>query len=377
MQAIGLRTYVWNNAWKSALLLAGFPVLLVLICFALALVVVAWAEDSILKGLRDAAGLVPVVLPAALGLSALWFAIAWAANQRILDALTGARPVSRQQEPRLWNAVETLCISRGLRMPRLAVIETPARNAFASGLSREAGAITVTRGLLDALDDAELAAVLAHEVTHIRNGDARLAVIAAVFAGIISLPGEMLIRGGRAIFSGRSGGGRSSSSGGGSWGSSSSSSSSSSRRKGGGDSGGGATAILLLIALAIMAIAYVLALALRFALSRNREFIADAGAVELTKDPDALIRALRKVDQNSEIPRLPSSVQAMLLDSPEETLGNAWLATHPDMSERIAALVRYAGGRDAGPEAARRMPAAAATARDPASAPPPPWWRQA
>ncbi len=367
MGAVGLQTHIWSNNTKSVLLLAGFPVLLVLLCFAVALLLVAWAEDSVAEGLRHAAGLVPAVVPVALALAAVLFAVAWAANQRILDAITGARPVTRREEPRLWNAVETLCISRGLRMPRLAVIESSARNAFASGLSRETGAITVTRGLLDALEEAELQAVLAHEVTHIRNGDARLAVIAAVFAGVISLPGELLIRGGRAVLSGGGGGPpgggrrRSSSSGGGG----------SSRRDGGG--GGGAAIVLVLIALAVMALAYLLALALRFALSRKREFIADAGAVELTKDPDALIRALRKVQGHAEMPRLPSSMQAMLLDSPEETLGNAWLATHPDLAERIAALVRYAGGRDPGPAPAG-APAPPPKAAAPAGAGP--WWRQ-
>jgi heat shock protein HtpX len=120
--------------------------------------------------------------------------------------------------------------------------------------------------------------------------------------------------------------------------------------------------VLVLIALAIMALAYLLAIALRFALSRKREFIADAGAVELTKDPDALIRALRKVQGHAEMPALPSSVQAMLLDSPEETLGNAWLATHPDLAERIAALVRYAGRAGCGART-RRGPGPGQAAR--------------
>lgn len=362
MQAVGLRTFIWNNAWKSALLLAGFPLLLMLICFAFALLLVADQAPSFRQGLRDAVAALPVVLPFVLAVTAVWFAIAWVANQRILDLLTGARPVTRTEEPRLWNLLEGLCISRGMTMPRLAVIETPARNAFASGLSRAKGAVTVTRGLLEGLTDRELRGVLAHELTHIRNGDARLAVIAAVFAGVISLPGEILIRGGRAILSGRRRprSARPPSS-------SSSSSSSRGRR---GDSGAGP---LILLALIIMVVAYVLAIALRFALSRNREFIADAGAVELTQDADAMIAALRKVSGRSEMPLLPSQVQAMLLDSPEETLGSAWLATHPPLEERIAALVRYAGGRDPGP-----MPAAPAVPTEAASVPADtPWWRQA
>src|SRR5690349_9060389 len=182
MQAVGLRTFLWNNAWKSALLLAGFPLLLSLIGYALALLAVAGQGATIEEGLVQAARLLPGILPLALIVSAVWFAIAFFANQAIIDAVSGAHEVTRAEEPRLWNTLENLCISRGLAMPRLAVIETAERNAFASGLSRRKGAVTVTRGLLEALDDRELAAVLGHELSHIRFGDARTAVIAAVFA---------------------------------------------------------------------------------------------------------------------------------------------------------------------------------------------------
>ncbi|RYJ01995.1 MAG: peptidase M48 Ste24p, partial [Acetobacteraceae bacterium] len=204
----------------------------------------------------------------------------------------------------------------------------------------------------------ELAAVLAHELTHIRNGDARLAVVAAVFAGVVSLPGELMVRGGRGLAKVRMGGGTSSRR------------SSSDRGKG----GGGAALLLVLVALAIMLLTWVLALALRFALSRNREFLADAGAVELTQDPDAMISALRKVAMQAEMPALPAQLQAMLLQSASETLGKAWLATHPSVEDRIAALVRFGGGRDSGPAAG---PAPKVMA--PAIAPPipgSPWWRQ-
>ncbi len=130
--------------------------------------------------------------------AACWVAaLAWFPSH---DAQTGSwtgrppQPVTRAEEPRLWNLLENLCISRGMRIPRLAVIETGAMNAFASGLTRDKGAVTVTRGLVEGLDDRELAAVLAHELSHIRNGDARLGLIAAVFVGIISLGFDMMTR---------------------------------------------------------------------------------------------------------------------------------------------------------------------------------------
>ena len=318
MQSLGLRTFIWNNAWKTGLLLAGFPLLLCVIGYALALLAVAGQGATVAEGMAQAADLLPQILPLALLASAVWFAIAWFANQAIIDLAAGAHAVTRAEEPRLWNTLENLCIARGLAMPRLAVMETEQRNAFASGLSRHKGAVTVTRGLLEALDDRELAAVLGHELSHIRFGDARTAVVAAVFAGIISLVAELLFRGLRW------GGGR--------------------RDRDRGNAGG-----MILLALALAAFAYVLSIGLRFALSRTREFSADAGSVELTQDPDAMISALRKVAGHADLPALPGPLQAMLLHSPAEALGANLLATHPPLEARIAALVRYAGGHDAGP----------------------------
>ncbi|MBY0337022.1 MAG: M48 family metalloprotease [Acetobacteraceae bacterium] len=308
MRATGLSTWTWNNQLKTVALLAGFPVLLAMMGVGLALVL---TEDP---GLALRA--LPGILGVAMLVAGLWFAVAWVANHRIMDALSGARRVTREEEPRLWQLMEVLCISRGEAVPRLAVIETPARNAFASGLSRRTGAVTVTRGLLDALDDRELSAVLAHELTHVRSGDARLAVVAAIFAGILTLVMEVM-RFAPQRRSGRSGDGK----------------------------GGGALAV---VGLLLIVAAALLAPALRLALSRNREYLADAGAVDLTKDPDAMISALRKVAGHSEVPALPSQLQAMMLDWPAGERGpDAW-GTHPPLEARIEALMRYAGGRDTG-----------------------------
>jgi len=349
LPTLGLRTHIWNNFLKSGLLLAGFPVLLLAVTFAV-LLLFQGSGKGLGADMAAAAEALPVAFPVALLVSAAWFGIAWLGYQPIINAVTGARPVTREEEPRLWNLLENLCISRGLRMPRLAVIETPERNAFASGLSRETGQVTVTRGLMDALTDQELEAVLAHELTHIRNGDARLGVIAAVFAGIISLVAEVVFRGlrGARISGGNSNRGR----------------------------GGGAA---VLIALAILAVAWLLAVVLRFALSRNREFLADAGAVELTANPDAMISALRKVEGRSNMPAVPSQIQAMLLDWPQGAQGfNLW-ATHPSIDSRVQALVSVAGGRDPGPILDTRPepepPAEAPHAQAPRRATGSPWWR--
>ncbi len=341
-RAVGLSTHVWNNLWRSALLLVGFPLLLVLLSFGLSMIFSSGSQ-SVAQGFVTAWRQLPGFVLGAVLVSLVWFAIAWMANQRIIDAVSGARRVSRESDRRLWDLMETLCISRGETMPRLAMIESAGRNAFASGLDRKRGNITVTSGLVDALDDRELSAVLAHELTHIRNGDARLAVIAAVFVGVITLGFDLLRgaiwRGGVPMGGGTMGGGRA--------GSPAPSAPRRSRSKE--SSGNNAGAIIIVIGIVIIVIAGALSLALRSALSRNREFLADAGAVQITGDADAMILALRKVAIQPDLPGLPGQVQAMLLEHPKGSRGGSIWATHPPIEARIEALVTFAGGRDPGP----------------------------
>ena len=337
----GLSTYIWNNRLKSLVLLAGFPVLLLLICFGVALLIAAWSDPSVDQGLADAIAITPQLVPVALGGAAIWFLIAWFANTGIVAMATGAHGIERSDNPRLWNILETLCISRGITMPRLSIIDTGALNAFASGVHKGQYRITVTRGLLEALNDQELEAVLAHELTHIENRDVQLLVIAAVFVGIVSLAGDVLIRGPRFFLfnTGGYGGGYSGGSG----------------YSGGGRSrdrsergGGGGAIVLVMIAVAIFLIARLLAIVLRLAMSRKREFLADAGSVELTKNPDAMISALRKIAGHSEMPA-PAQIQEMFLDHPAAHGLTGLFDTHPSIDDRIAALVRYGAGRDPGP----------------------------
>lgn len=334
--AYGLKTHIWNNRLKSFLLLAGFPFLMLLICFAFALLISAMENPDVGEGIVMAWELLPSLIPVALIASGVWFAIAWFANQKIVDLATGATPLDRKTDPRTYNLLENLCISRGIPMPRLHVIETPVLNAYASGIRRNQYTVTVTRGLMDALNDQELEAVLGHELTHIRNKDVQLLVIAAVFVGIISLVGDLLIRVPRMLFytSGRS--------------SSSRSSSSSSGSSRGGKGGGGGAIILILIAVAIFVLARILAIGLRMAMSRKREFMADAGAVELTRNPDAMISALRKISGRSDLPA-PSQIRQMFIDYPDSSAFFGMFATHPPIDKRVEALVRYAGGRDVPP----------------------------
>jgi heat shock protein HtpX len=324
LPATGLKTHSWNTALRSILLLAGFPFLLVMMGYAIALFIVAGDSYNVETGLIRAAWLLPTIIPIALLVAAIWFAIAWVSHNKILDLVTGAKRVADpREEPRLWRLTEELCIARGMTMPRLGIIETPARNAFASGVTRDKAAVTVTRGLMEALDDRELAAVIGHELAHIRNGDARLGVIAAVFVGVITLVTDLAWNSLR-------------------W------RSFRVATRGGNASNRGAGAILILIAVAIAVAAHLLAMVLRMALSRNREYLADAGAVDLTKDADAMISALRKVEQQPDMPAVPEQVRALFLHDSKLSGAAGIFATHPPIEQRIAALIRYAGGHDPG-----------------------------
>ena len=129
------------------------------------------------------------------GRALAWFVIAYFVHQTPDRLATGAKGVPRTEAPKLYNVLENLCISRGLPMPALQIIDTPALNAYASGLREGQYVVAVTRGLVDTLSDDELEAVLAHELTHIRNRDTQLMVIAVIFAGIFAFFGDMVIRG--------------------------------------------------------------------------------------------------------------------------------------------------------------------------------------
>ncbi len=331
--AYGLYTHIQSNKRRSVLLLAGLFFLVYLMVFAGALMGEALAGDALSDGmplewlLQAAWHDFLAALPFATIGTAIWIAIAYKFHQRLIDAVTGGHAVSRAEEPRLYNLLENLCISRGIPMPKLKIVEDDALNAFATGLNEKQYSISVTSGLLARLDDSEVEAVLAHELTHIRNGDVRMLVIAVVIAGVIGFFAELffrvLFRGGLRIRGGEGG----------------------NRSRGG--SGGGAF-IAIAIAVVLIALAWSLSLVIRFALSRRREFLADAGAVELTKNPDAMIGALRKIENRGELARANASVMEMCVDNPRSGFADLF-ATHPSIDRRVAALVTFAGGRDPGP----------------------------
>ena len=309
MQYVGLVSQIRRNNTNSVLLLVAFPVLLLAMCYAI----------IFFTGERDAdvtnyyfIRAVPVVL---LGVF-IWFLIAWAGHNAIIRFSTGAKPLERKENKRVYNLLENICISQGMTMPKLNVINDDSLNAYASGLNEKNYTITLSTGIIEKLDDEELEGVLAHELTHIRNRDVRLLIISIIFVGIFSFIAEMAFRGLR--FSGR---------------------------KSGKDSKGGAAIVLIIIV--ITAVAYLISVLLRFGISRKREYLADAGAAEITKKPYALASALRKISGDPMIEAVESrDVAQLFIDNPKPSVHKSmsWdnlFATHPPIEKRIALLEQF------------------------------------
>lgn len=329
LSAVGLTTHILNNHIKSAALLAGFPLLLVLMMggfFA--------AMDAVTQGSAGyaahsaggvnwqaafdagAQGMIRYGHFAAAG-AAVWFLVAWFFHGRMIRAASGAIPVTRAQMPKIYNMLENLCISRGLPMPAFEIIDTPALNAFASGINEKTYRIVLTRGLVETLADDELEAVIAHELTHIINKDVRLLIISVIFVGMISFFAEMafraLVNGGR--YSAYAARGR--------------------------NNNGGGALLMLLVAAVILAIGYLFAIVIRFALSRRREYLADAGAVELTKNPDGMMRALMRISGKDKIKGMPDEVEQMCIENSHAFMGV--FATHPPIDKRIRVISEMTG----------------------------------
>jgi heat shock protein HtpX len=338
-RAYGLYSHIQANRIRSAILLAGFVALLHALLFSLLLIWSALLGGTFDEIVAGAWWQFKHSWPVAMIAAAVWFVIAYLVHQWLVRMATGARGVTRGEAPQLYNALENLCISRGLTMPALQIIETPALNAYASGLREGRYVIAVTRGLVDTLAPDELEAVLAHELTHIRNRDAQLMVIAVIFAGVFAFFGDLVIRMWDFPYG---------------W-------SPTPRRQrsptgwttGGDDDGwgrrrrdGGAAALLAIaLAIAVILITWGVSTLIRFALSRSREFLADAGSAELTKNPDALVRALRKIEGHARFD-VPSRMEAFFIENPVSGRLSGLLATHPPIADRIAALQRYAGAAE-------------------------------
>ena len=302
-------------------------VLLVILTAVAALVgyVVGWAlegEVSDSVPLWSKAGVVLAGLMAAVSVG--WSMVSLAFGDSLVLSMASAKAIEKADAPQLYNVVEEVAIAAGVPMPRVMIMETDALNAFATGNRVGHGTIVVTRGLLDTMNREELQGVVAHEMSHLANLDTRYMVVVGVTVGLIALVCDMLLR---TMAWGSSG--------------SRSSSSSSSDKKG----SGGGLLIILLIVVAIFA--PLAAKAVQMAVSRQREYLADATSVQFTRNPNGLISALGKLaDKAAPFPGVSRATQHLFIVNPVQTFtskSSALMATHPDIADRIARL-RNLGG---------------------------------
>ena len=320
MKYIGLQKQINRNNRKSILLLLAFPSLILLAVFAFT----TYATAHRVYGIQWEASTqmfletIPFVL---IGV-AIWFAIAYFANAKMINLAAGSKTLERRDNMRVYNLTENLCMSVGMPMPKLRVINSPALNAFASGLKEENYTVTLTTGIIETLDDEELEGVIAHELMHIRNKDVRLLVISIIFVGIFYFLAQIAFR--SFLYGGMG---------------------SRSRRRD--DKGGGGGAIIVIMI--IVFVAYLLSIVFKLALSRKREYLADSGAAEMTRKPWALASALRKISGNSTIESIKNEdVKEMFIDNtPSKNAQNSGgfmasinnlFSTHPPIEKRIEFL---------------------------------------
>ncbi|MBQ8463406.1 MAG: M48 family metallopeptidase [Prevotella sp.] len=337
MRYVGIQTQIRRNNTLSMLLLLGFPTILLVMVWVFLFVIHSiegsyyddYGNVSYGVSLDQVTHEFLLTLPWVVGGVGIWFAIAYFSNASMIRHATGARPISRRDNPRIYNIVENLTMACGMSMPQINVIDDPQLNAFASGIDEKSYTVTVTTGLMNRLNDDELAGVVGHELTHIRNRDTRLLITSIVFVGIISTVTSLIARILWNTFIYGGGGRR--------------------RSNSNGKNGGGASIIVvLLIGLVCAAIAYFFTLLTRFAISRKREYMADAGGAELCGDPLALASALRKISANPGLGNVGrEDIAQMYIIRPKSMANslmeriNALFSTHPSTARRIQLLEQF------------------------------------
>jgi heat shock protein HtpX len=318
MKYVGLQSQIRKNNYKSIALLIAFPLLLLGLVWLFFFISIYYLTDEgtaipISTINNSFLTTIPFVL---IGV-AIWFLIAWFSHSSMIQKATAANSLARKENKRVYNLVENLCISQGMKMPQIFVIEDDSLNAYASGLSDKTFAVTLSRGIINKLDDDELEAVIAHELTHIINRDVRLLIVSIIFVGIFAFVTELAFR---SMLYGR-GGSR-------------------------GKKEGGAVFVILLLGV----IGFLLSTFFRFSLSRKREFLADAGAAQMTKKPLALANALQKVSEDPWIEAVKrADVAQLFIEHPTKkkeskslvTFFNGLFATHPPIKDRIQVLKQF------------------------------------
>lgn len=332
MSYVGIHTQQVQNNMKSILLLILFP------CIVLGMVYAFLAITNMYEvpdGYQSSRFVVDTatanaafleVLPWVVGIVGIWFLISYFTNASMVRQATGARSLERRENPRVYNIVENLTMACGMPMPKINVIDDPQLNAFASGIDEKSYTVTVTTGICNRLNDDELAGVIAHELTHIRNRDTRLLIVSIIFVGImgtaLSLATRMLWN--AFLF----GGGN--------------------RRSDREGKNNGGMIVVIVIAVVLAAVGYFFTILTRFAISRKREYMADAGGAELCGNPMALASALRKISNDPGLGGVDREDVAQLFivrpkafTSEFTNMMSNLFSTHPSIESRIAYLEQF------------------------------------
>ncbi|MFA5917044.1 MAG: M48 family metalloprotease [Candidatus Gracilibacteria bacterium] len=302
MAIIGLQTSKTQNNLRVVFLISLLP-LLVFLCLLIFYTMtnkgIAFQESIYMSGMT-VLYTSPLIL--------LWLIIGVTLQKSLIFNFTGAREIQRKDNPDIYNLVENLCISRGLPVPKIGIIDDDSMNAFATGWSPKNSYIVFSKGLIEKLDKREIEAVAGHELTHIMNGDVKTMVITNVFIGIIGTIGYILMR------------------------------------------TRGEKNPFIILGLFLYLLSLILLPLINLAISRKKEFLADAGSVELTKDKDSMIKALQKISTDARIEYIDgksSTVSSMFIYSPKSNTKSYFsfisnmMSTHPPIEERIELLQKY------------------------------------
>lgn len=332
MAYVGLHAQQVRNNMKSMLLLILFPCIILGIVYAFLAfmnmqeVYDGYGGTSLTFDAAATGEAFLMALPWVVGIVGIWFMISYFTNASMVRQATGARPLERRENPRIYNIVENLTMTCGMPMPKINIIDDPQLNAFASGIDEKSYTVTVTTGICNRLNDDELAGVIGHELTHIRNRDTRLLIISIIFVGIMSTALSLAVRmlWNTFIY----GGGN--------------------RRTSRDGKNGGSVIAVILVAIVLAAIGYFFTLLTRFAISRKREYMADAGGAELCGNPLALASALRKISSDPGLGQVDREdvaqlfiVKPIAFKSEFTNMMSKLFSTHPSIESRIAYLEQF------------------------------------
>lgn len=332
MQYVGIHTQQVRNNIKSLLLLLLFPCIILAIVYAFVAflnmqeVPDGFQTSHIAFDAMATNEAFLMTLPWVIGIVGIWFMISYFTNTSIVRQATGAKPLERRENPRIYNIVENLTMTCGMPMPKINIIDDPQLNAFASGIDEKSYTVTVTTGICERLNDDELAGVIGHELTHIRNRDTRLLIVSIIFVGIMSTMLSLAVRllWNTFIY----GGGN--------------------RRTSRDGKSGAAVIAVILVAIVLAAVGYFFTILTRFAISRKREYMADAGGAELCGNPLALASALRKISNDPGLGHVDREDVAQLFIARPKAFASEFtnmmsrlFSTHPSIESRIAYLEQF------------------------------------